>query len=142
MKNNSESLEMMILNSIYDEMQEDGVNNRQVHQIIDNDMLERINRKNTTSFTFDNLEKASNSCLANQWIKPAFMGAEYLPVNLTDHGQNIVLQYNKKHQEEIDKTFLKKISDKIEYHKGIDILLTRTLSIIAIVLSLYAVFLK
>lgn len=61
--------EFKILNHVIDYMESTGSTSKLVTLSVDQELLEEINAENKTSYTLSELEKATDKCLAHEWLE-------------------------------------------------------------------------
>lgn len=115
--------EFKILANIITFMEENGVTAQNVRFHVDQKLADEINLKHGTQYTVPDLEKAVDRCIANEWIKHSTLGEKYKYLNITLKGVGASRSKVKSEEIKISRTLLKKVSDYIEDHKGVFILL-------------------
>jgi len=104
---------------------------------INQKLVDEINNTHKTKFTLNELEKATDKCLAHEWLEHTFInGGKYGSLRITPKGVGVA--HSKKKAEELKKSrsILKKISDYIEEHKGLFIALGFSLALATFALKL------
>ena len=129
--------EYKILNNIIDYMESTGSNYKVVSISIEQKFVDEINNSHGTKFSLSELEKATDICLAHEWLEHIFRSSgKYTSLGITPKG--IGIARSKKKAEEIKKSrsLLKKASDYIEEHKGLFIAFGFSLALATFILKL------
>ena len=129
--------EYNILNNIIDYMEATGSNYKVVTVSIDQKLVDEINNSCKTKYSLNELEKATDKCLAHEWLKHiSISGDKYNSLGITPKG--IGVARSKKKAEELKKarSIFKKTSDYIEDHKGLFIVLGFFLTLATFALKL------
>ena len=122
--------EFKILNNVIDYMESTGSTCKTVSLSVDDELVMQINKDNGTSFTLEQLEKAADKCLAHEWLFIyAFGGGKYANLRITPKGVGAARSKRRSEEIRASRTILKKLSDYIEEHKGLFILLGFLLAI-------------
>ena len=116
-------IEFSILNYMIDLMERTGTTYKIVMLSIDDALVIEINNANGTKYTLEELERAADKCLAHEWLKHRAMGSKYGSLGITPKGVGVARSRRKAERMKSSRSVLKIISDFIEDHKGIFILL-------------------
>jgi hypothetical protein len=112
--------EFKILSYIAEQMEITGTTYKLVQLSIDQQFTDDINAKYQTSFTLSEIEKATDKCLAHEWLKyTASGGTKYSRLGITPKGVGAARSKQRAAELKASRTWLKKSSDYIEEHKGI-----------------------
>ncbi|MDD2658970.1 MAG: hypothetical protein PHY54_04705 [Methylococcales bacterium] len=144
--NNQTSLEKLLLKAFMEEAVEAGISITYKRLYVNDNLLKKININNKTKATLKELEEATNKCIAFEWVERHQIIGNTLPGNdLRSQVINAIkpeqyyLTLTNKGYEEADalihkdkRTKIKKISDYLEYHKGLFYPLAGAASILAI----------
>lgn len=131
-------LEFKILNNIIDYMESTGSTYKTVILSIDQKLVDELNSEDGTSYTLLELEKATDKCLAHEWLKHTYMGAgKYVDLSITPKGIGAARSKRKAEELKASRSWLKKISDYIEDHKGLFVVLGFLLALATFGLKLF-----
>jgi len=129
--------EFKILNNIIDYMESTGSTSELVRISIDKEQLDDINNANKTNYTLEELRKAADKCLAHEWLEHAEMGGgKYGGLRITPKGVGAARSKRRAEELKASRGFLKKVSDYIEDHKGLFIVLGFLLALATFALKL------
>jgi len=129
--------EYKILNNIIYHMESTGSNYKVVTVSIDKKLVDEINNKHETKFSLNELEKATDICLAHEWLKHMYInGSKYNSLGITPKGIGVARSKKKAEELKKSRSMLKKISDYIEEHKGLFIALGFSLALATFALKL------
>jgi len=116
--------EFKILNNILDYMESHGTTYKLIEISINEELVEDINAENKSSYTLEELQKATDKCLAHEWLKHSYLGSDkYAHLKITPKGVGAARSKQKSDELKASRSFLKKSSDYIEDHKGLFIVL-------------------
>jgi hypothetical protein len=130
-------LEFKILNNFVDYMESTGLTANAVTFYIDNDFVDEINSNNQSSYSLEELEKATDRCLAHEWIKHISYDDKYANLRITPKGVGVARSKIKAEKLRSSRSRLKKTSDYIEDHKGIFLVLGFLLTISTLALKVF-----
>jgi len=112
--------EFKILSHIVEYMESTGTTYKLVQITVDQEFTDEINSNYQTKFTLSDIEKATDKCLAHEWLKHTAMGGtKYSFIGITPKGVGAARSKQKAQELKTSRTWLKKTSDYIEDHKGI-----------------------
>jgi hypothetical protein len=112
--------EFKILNNVLEHMESTGTTYKLVELSVDQELTDQINKKYKTSYSLADIEKATDKCLAHEWLKYTAMGgSKYSFLGLTPKGVGAARSKQKAEELKSSRSWLKKSSDYIEDHKGI-----------------------
>ena len=128
------------LSLFFDEMEVEGVTHEIISMDIDDDFKNRLNVKVRNQLVLDEVKKIADRCFAGEWIKHTAMCGKYNHIGLTISGLGYVK--SKRMQLEVlrDRSFFKKLSDFVEAHSGIFVLLSFAVSLFSFVISVVAIY--
>ena len=128
------------LSLFFDEMEVEGVTHEIISMDIDDDFKNRLNDKVRNQLVLDEVKKIADRCFAGEWIKQTAMCGKYNHIGLTISGLGYVK--SKRMQLEVlrDRSFFKKLSDFVEAHSGIFVLLSFAVSLFSFVISVVAIY--
>lgn len=129
--------EFKILNHVIDYMESTGSTYKLVTLSIDEKLVGEINSENKSNYTLEELERATDKCLAHEWIEHAALGSKYGDLRITPKGVGAARSKRKSEELKLSRSFLKKISDYIEDHKGLFVVLGFLLAIATFVLKVF-----
>lgn len=128
--------EFKILSYIVDHMESTGTTYKLVQLSVDQEFTDDINTKYQTSFTLSEIEKATDKCLAHEWLKHTAMGGtKYSFLGITPKGVGAARSKQRAAELEASRTWLKKASDYIEDHKGILIFFGSSIALATFILK-------
>lgn len=129
--------EFKILNHVIDYMESTGSTYKLVTLSIDEKLVEQINSENKSKFTLKELEKATDKCLAHEWLEHAALGSKYDDLRITPKGVGAARSKRKSEELKSSRSFLKKTSDYIEDHKGLFVVLGFLVAIATFALKVF-----
>lgn len=116
--------EFKILNHVIDYMESTGSTYKGVTLSIDQKLVDQINEENKTSYTLTELKKATDKCLAHEWLESAALGVgNYGRLSITPKGVGAARSKRKSEAQKASRGTLKKASDYVEDHKGLFVVL-------------------
>jgi len=115
--------EFKILNNIIDYMESTGTTYKLVTLSINQKIVEEINEENKTSYTLQELEKATDKCLAYEWLTHRSCGSKYASLGITPKGVGAARSKRKAEEIKSTRSLMKRVSDYIEEHKGLFVVL-------------------
>lgn len=129
--------EFKILSNILDYMESNGTTYKLVEVSITEELVIEINEANKTSFTLADLQKGADKCLAHEWLKHSYMGTDkYSNLNITPKGVGAARSKQKSDELKASCSFLKKVSDYIEDHKGLFIALASLFGLVTLTIKI------
>jgi hypothetical protein len=129
--------EFKLLNNIIDYMESTGSTYKLVSLAINEELVGEINNGNDTNYSLSELEKAADKCLAHEWLTHVNMGSgKYDSLQITPKGVGAARSKRKSDELKASRSWLKKLSDIIEDHKGLLIFLAAALALATFVLKL------
>ncbi|EAA9537109.1 hypothetical protein CX070_21070 [Salmonella enterica subsp. enterica serovar Newport] len=132
--------EFKILNHVIDYMESTGSTSKLVTLSVDQELLEEINAENKTSYTLSELEKATDKCLAHEWLEHTSLGGEkYGHLRITPKGVGAARSKRKSEEQKASRSFFKKASDYVEDHKGLFVVLGFLLALATFSLKFFGV---
>ena len=111
------------LNYFLDCMESTGSNRNLVRLSINQALVEEINIKNKTNYSLSDLQKATDKCLAHEWLEHKALGEKYTYLGITSKGVGAARSKQASESLKASRTLFKKVSDSIEEHKGLFVLL-------------------
>lgn len=112
-------LEFKILAHIKDSMESSGDTASTYHFDVSQQLADAINLKHSQNFTLTDLEKAVDKCIANRWVDHRELSEKYRHLGLTPSGLAEACSRERLEQIEESRTWIKKLSDRLEGHKGL-----------------------
>ena len=129
---------LAILGNVVNFMEEKGLTQKVVTFGVDEPLVNEIYESTGIQYSIESLRSAVDVCLAHEWIEKATMGGgNYRSLRITQKGIGV---YRSKRLQEIgnqDRSSLKKLSDYIEDHKGLFIVLGFAVTLITLVIKIY-----
>jgi hypothetical protein len=130
--------EFKILNHITDFMESTGSSYKLVSITIDQDFADQLNIENSATHTLGELEIAADKCLAHEWLEHAEIGSgKYGYLKITPKGVGAGRSKRKSEEQKASRSWLKKVSDYIEDHKGVFLVLGFSLTLATFTLKLF-----
>lgn len=130
--------EFKILNHVIDYMEATGSTYKLVTLSVDQELVDQINEQNKTSYTLTELEKATDKCLAHEWLEHATMGGgKYGSLRITPKGVGAARSKRKSEEQKASRGPLKKASDYVEDHKGLFVVLGFLLALATLSLKIF-----
>ncbi len=131
-------VEFKILNNILDFMESNGTTYKLVEISIDQQFVEEINAVNKSSYSLEEVQKAADKCLAHEWLKHNYIGADkYAHLQITPKGVGAARSKQKSDELKKSRSVLKKTSDYIDDHKGLFIVLGFLLALATFALKIF-----
>lgn len=115
--------EFKILANIIGFMEANGVTAKVVTFEVDQKLADEINSAHGTDYSVSDLEKAVDKCVANEWIAHRSLGEKYKYLGITPKGVGAARSKARSEEIKASRTRLKKVSDYIEDHKGLFVVL-------------------
>ena len=115
--------EFKILANIIGFMEANGVTAKVVTFEVDQKLADEINSAHGTDYSVSDLEKAVDKCIANEWIAHRALGEKYKYLGITPKGVGAARSKARSEEIKASRTPLKKVSDFIEDHKGLFVVL-------------------
>jgi len=131
-----------ILKVFYDEMIKTGSTHKCVMKDIDNDFLDRLYSISKNRVSIEYAKQVVDLCIANEWLKHAAIGNQYGCLRLTTSGLGVVKSKIRQFEEISDRTLIKKLSDYIDDHKGVFVLLSFTVSFFSLLVAVSALYIS
>ena len=131
-------VEFKILMYLVNYMESTGSTYKTIRFDVDHEFLTAINDSCDCLFTQTEIEAAVDKCLAHEWIeRKALGGNRYNNLSITPKGIGAAI--SKKRSEELrsSRSWLKKISDYIEDHKGLFVMLSFIIALATFTLNIY-----
>lgn len=111
--------EFKILANIIDFMEANGATAKTVMFSVDQALVDQINSKHGTAYTVPELEKAADKCIAHEWIERRSLDGKYNHLGITTKGVGAARSKARAEELKASRSWLKKVSDFIEDHKGL-----------------------
>lgn len=115
--------EFKILTNIIGFMEANGVTAKVVTFEVDQKLADEINSAHGTDYSVSDLERAVDKCIANEWIAHRALGEKYKYLGITPKGVGAARSKARSEEIKASRTRLKKVSDYIEEHKGLFVVL-------------------
>lgn len=130
-------LEFKVLNNVLDYMESTGSTYKIVTLSIDEELVEQINSKYGSKNTLEELQRATDKCLAHEWIEYASSDGKYSSLSITPKGIGAARSKQKAEELKSSRSLLKKTSDYIEDNRGLFIVLGFLLAIATLALRAF-----
>ena len=118
-----------------EKMEAEGKNRNLIRIGIDQALVEQFSEKGFAT-TLEHLQKLADICLAREWLEHKVMGGKYAELGLTATGQGIVRSRQQRDLQLASRTRLKRISDYIENHKGLLVVLGSAIALAGLLIKL------
>lgn len=128
--------EFLILDNVIDCMEENGTTYKLVHVTIDEELLNEINGSSKEQFNLEQLQKAADKCLAHEWLKHTFLGDKYHHLQIIPKGIGAARSKKRAQELKASRGLLKKLSDYIEDHNGLFVVLGSLLALATFALKI------
>lgn len=116
--------EFLILDNVINYMEENGQTYKFVCVSINEELVKEINDSSKKQFTLEQLQKAADKCLAHEWLKhTSYGGDKYGRLQITPKGIGAARSRKRAQELKATRGLLKKLSDYIEDHKGLFVVL-------------------
>lgn len=112
-------LELKIIANVIAYMETQGVTAKVVTFDVDQKLADEINSRHGANYSVSDLEKAVDKCVANEWIAHRSLGEKYKYLGITPKGVGAARSRARAEEIKASRTRLKKVSDYIEDHKGL-----------------------
>lgn len=130
-------IEYQILDHFVEHLENNGLTHNLYSLSINQLFIDQLNSRYNTANSLDDAYKASDKCLANEWIEiqsKTLDRKRYNNLGITKKGIGVIRSKRKADEQKASRSFLKKTSDYIEDHKGLFILLSFIATLIALFL--------
>jgi hypothetical protein len=128
-----------LLRIFYDGMEKGGVSHKIFRANIDDEFVAALNSTIKGSLSLEDCQKIADICLANEWLEHTVMGGKYNKLRLTTTGVGVVKSKLKQIESLGKRSFLKRISDYVNDHSGVFVLLSIVVSIFSLVVAVIAI---
>lgn len=139
MKKDIKEYSFAFLKVFYDDMVALGVNYKVHSRDIDDKFVEDLNSQIKESLLLADCQKLSDICLANEWVKHTVMGRKYNQLRLTTTGVGVVKSKQRQIESHANRSVLKKVSDYVNDHSGIFVLLSFVVSLFSLFVAVAAI---
>jgi hypothetical protein len=107
------------------EMERQGVKRNLIHLDVDDSLAAKISMKLKDEVSPEQAHRLADKCLANEWLEHVYIGAgQYGALTLTASGFGVVRSLQRKQEILANRSRMKKVSDFIEDHKGLFVVIT------------------
>ncbi|MCG3676149.1 hypothetical protein [Aliarcobacter butzleri] len=128
--------ERVFLEYFVDNMESKGLTIKTVHISFSEEELKEINEKYKTKITLEKMREVLNKLLSHEYLKRAYLnGDNFSGLELTLKGLGVVNSLRSKEETKKKRKLLKKISDYVEDHKGIFLVLGFLITVITLFLK-------
>lgn len=128
--------ERIFLEHFVDNMESKGLTIKTVHISFSEEELKIINEKYKTNVTLEKMKEVLNKLLSHEYLKRAYLtGDNFSGLELTLKGLGVVNSLRSKEETKKKRKLLKKISDYVEDHKGIFLVLGFLITVITLFLK-------
>lgn len=128
---------LAILGNVVDCMESNGATKETVSLDINETLVNEIYSFTGNQYSLGELQKAADMCLAHEWIKRTTISEKYHHLAITEKGLGVIRSKRKQEQVWKSRKPLKKISDYIEDHKGLFLLLGFAVTLASLILKIY-----
>lgn len=112
-----------ILKHIVAFMEKTGSTRNTVFFDIDEKLVNELYDSTGHQYTLEELQKAADKCIAHEWITRKSISSKYNYLEISEKGVGIVRSIRAQEHAKKNRKPLKKISDFIEEHKGLMVVL-------------------
>lgn len=131
-----------ILKVFYDEMIKHGTTHKCIMIDIDDKFLKTLKTNSKIKISIEEAREVIDKCIANEWIEHGVMGNQYGGLQLTTSGLGLVKSKLQKIEESANRTLLKKVSDFVDEHKGVFVLLSFIISAFSLLVAIFALYIS
>jgi hypothetical protein len=119
------------------EMEEKGVTRNTIHLDVDEAAVDLMRKKLKVIATLEEIHRLADKCLAHEWLQHVFMGAgQYGSLSLTISGHGVVRSLQAKEVAKAKRSTLKRVSDYIEDHKGLFVVIGVLIALAGVITKL------
>lgn len=130
--------EIDVLSIFVDKMESEGASRKLIRLSVDDAFVEHLNDKLGVATSLEPIQKLTDRCLANEWLEHTILGSgKYGFLAITAMGLGVVRSKQKSEEMKQSRSNLKKLSDAIEDHKGLFIVLGALLALATVALKLF-----
>lgn len=97
--------------------------------------LKKINTKFTSDFSLKELEEVVKKSISNNYLEYMYFGEKMSSVRITDMGIGIARSKRKEFVAYSEKSFLTKLSDKVQAHSGLMSLIAIAVSFASLIIT-------
>lgn len=115
-------------------MEREGCNRKLVRIDIDESIVTSLAAAGFST-TVAQAQQLADRCLANEWLEHTAMGGKYMNLALTASGFGVVRSQQLRKQQLQNRTWLKRVSDYIEDHKGLFIALGAAIALAGVLVK-------
>ncbi|PRM96017.1 hypothetical protein CJ673_03825 [Aliarcobacter cryaerophilus] len=128
--------ERVFLEYFVNTMEQEGLTLKAVYISFTQEELQKINKIYSTNISMSQMETNLNKLLSHEHLKHAFIGEDkFSGLQLTLKGLGVVNSLKKKEESNKNKGMLKRVSDYVEDHKGIFLVLGFLITLITLFLK-------
>lgn len=130
-------IEYQILEHFVEHLEANGLTNRLYSVSISQAFVDKLNSRYGTCHSLEELLKANDKCLANEWIElqsKTLDRQRHSNLGITQKGIGVVRSKRLSIEQKASRSLLKKTSDYIEDHKGLFILFSFIVTLVALFL--------
>jgi hypothetical protein len=128
--------EQAILTYFIDTMENNGVKHTLITIDFDDATLSSIQEKHHVTINSNNKHNLLNKLLSHEYIQYSYFGSqEYSGMQITSKGVGVINSIKAKEEQLKKRSFLKKLSDSIESHKGLATFVGAMIAIITLILK-------
>jgi len=128
--------EQAILSYFIEAMEENGVKYTLINVDFDDTTLSTIQEKYHVTIDSSNKSNILNKLLSHEYIQYSYFGGqEYSGIQITPKGVGVINSIKAKEEQLKNRSFLKKLSDDIESHKGLATFVGIMIAIITLILK-------
>ncbi|MGO9445199.1 MAG: hypothetical protein ACLPXB_10540 [Thiobacillaceae bacterium] len=132
-----QATEFDLLRLFVEQLEREGLDRKQGLFAIDESVIAQLAVAGF-SITVAQAQQLAGRCLANEWLEHEMLGGKYVGLSLTASGLGIVRSRRLRQQQLESRTWLKRVSDYIEEHKGLFIALGAVLGLAGLVAKLFS----
>ncbi|MCK7553374.1 hypothetical protein [Marinobacter goseongensis] len=132
MKKNVQFEEFHLLGLWVDEMEASGSNRNLVSISVNEELKNRLCSEYGVSVEMDEIVRMADKCLAHEWLQNKYLGSKYLDLFITAGGVGVVRSKRLADSRRRNRSRPKKISDWVEEHKGLTVLIGLILALLTL----------
>ena len=128
---------LAILSNVVDFMEKNGATRTVVCFGIGEDLAKEIYEATGKQYTLEELQKAADKCIAHEMIELKSLGEKYRYLGITEKGVGIVRSRRQQELAKKNRKPLKKMSDWVEDHKGLMVILGFFVALATLIVKLF-----
>lgn len=131
--------EYKLLIHVLEFCEEKGNRHSNVHFDVDHKLVEELYDRYGVQPSIDELKKIVDRCYAREWLEHAYLGSgHHNGLKLTSKGMGVATSKRKSEELRKNRPLPKKVSDYIDDHKGLFVLLGSCIALAGLIISFLA----